>query len=124
VCVFYSYGILTAAQIYRNRNPAITADSKGLTARGFNKTRLGTIGWTDIRAWAMVQPEPGAPEAMTYAIYTDSGTLTWTEPANARLVWQRVVGDRRAAYRAIAEQLHATIAGRTGLPLHVIPPRQ
>jgi hypothetical protein len=72
----------------------------------------------------MVEPVPGATEAVTYAVYADGETLTWNEPANARLVWQRVAGDRRAAYRAAAERLHATIAARTGLPLHVIAPRQ
>jgi hypothetical protein len=124
LCLFYSIGLLVAVPIYRNGNPAITADANGLTARGYNREKLGAVGWKDIRTWAIVQTDPGVPESITYAVYTDRDTLTWTDPANARLVWQRVAGDRHAAYRAAAEKLHATIAARTGLPLHVIAPRQ
>ncbi len=116
-------GIAVAAQSHRNTNPAITADGAGLLAQGYNKEKLLFIGWKDVRVWAIAQPDPGASQSITYAVYTDVDTMTWTEPAHAKLVWQRVLGDHHEAYRAAAEKLHATIAARTGFSLHVIPPR-
>jgi hypothetical protein len=62
------------------------------------------------------------PIPPTYVVFTDKQTLSWQEPLTAKLAGRAIQGERHAAYEAAAQQLHALIAARTGLPLRRIVP--
>lgn len=99
------------------RRPEVVADPAGLTVRTGSSQTTKAIPWQEVRAWVVVSGQFGAKRPTTYIVFSDSQKLTWTEPEDAELGGRGVRGDRRAAYRERAEQLHAFIEARTGLPL-------
>lgn len=103
----------------RNRRPELLADDTGLTLRRGSNNRSGpsSITWANVRAWGVVPASPGSSRPAIYIIATDSYQLTWSEPPDARLPGRDVKGDRQAAYRERAEQIHALLVARTGQPL-------
>jgi len=129
---------LMQTQLYRNAHPAIEANARGITLRGYNNKSLGNVAWTDVRAWATeafsANHEYGAqahrPDTLDlgrqFIIATNNkgDSLAWDEPADAELNGARLATPeaRRAAYRERAATLHALIAARTGLPLRELPP--
>lgn len=117
-------GIYLRVISYRDdTSPSVVAGPDGFKLKKFNDRPLATMAWGDIRAWAVLPPEPGELAPVVYAVWSENQTLQWTEPPGARLAGSGVRGDRREAYRATARQLHALIAVRTGLPLRMIQPR-
>jgi hypothetical protein len=103
--------------------PPVAADALGIQLRKVNGMPASTVRWEDVRAWAVILPGDLMPIPPTYVVFTDEQTLSWQEPLTAKLTGRAVQGDRHAAYEAAAQQLHAQIAARTGLPLRRIMPR-
>jgi hypothetical protein len=101
----------------RRRAPIIVGDAEGLQRRVGNSATDVALPWQAIRAWVVVPPAAGSRRPPTYIVFADTKRLSWTEPEDAELGGRGVKGDRRAAYRERAAQLHAMIAARTALPL-------
>jgi hypothetical protein len=118
--LLYAFGFAWAWR--RRKMPAVTADERGLTVMTSQTTR---IRWRDIRAWGIMLGEAGRPT--TYLVFSSDQTLRWVEPEGVELGGRGVQSSRREAFAQRAEQLHALIAARTGIPLrrlHVTAGRQ
>lgn len=111
------FGWLLAATRRQQSRPAVIADDAGLRVSSSSSAKQGVLPWAAIRAWVVVPPAAGSRRPPTYIVFSDAKRLSWTEPEDAKLGGRGVKGDRRAAYRERAAQLHAIIAARTGLPL-------
>jgi hypothetical protein len=95
-----------------SRQPVIATD------QGIQRFNLA-IPWDLVSGWAVKLPPD--PSRRIYTIYSDFGNITWIEDAAFRLAGSNTPGDRKAAFRHGAEELHALIASRTGLPLRRQP---
>lgn len=114
---------LSCATAYRRRRikrPAVIADNQGLTSKTGRQDTTIFIPWGEIEAWAVRRLPRNGYEDRLYVVCSVNQTLTWVEPANAKLAGRRVEGDRQGAYRERAAQLHRLIAQRTGQPLREI----
>lgn len=97
--------------------PAITVDGYGITRRSSGQEKPANIPWQSITAWVVVPAPPGSRKPTRYIVFGDGHKIAWAEPADARLAGREVKGDRRQAYREMAERIHALIAARSGQPL-------
>ncbi len=97
--------------------PTITVDGFGITRRSSGQEKPVNIPWQSITAWVVVPPAPATNRPTRYVIFGDGHKITWAEPVDAQLAGRDVKGDRRQAYHALAERIHALIAARTGQPL-------
>jgi hypothetical protein len=96
----------------------VVVDQDGLALREWGaKKERGRIPWRDVRAWTVIQRGSSMRRKTTYILLSETQKVFWTEPEGAKLVGRGVHGDRKAAYRARAAQLHAVIAAHTGLQL-------
>lgn len=127
-CVFVAalatvIGVRLTAVTYRDQtSPTVSAERKRLALLKFNERSRVSIPWPEIRAWALLTPEPGETEPAGCVVWSaDDLLMEWRERPDAALAGAGVQGDRRAAYRERARQMHALIAERTGLAPRVIP---
>jgi hypothetical protein len=96
----------------------VKADDAGIMVATGNNGAAVVVAWAEVRAWGVIPPPPGTRRAARYIIFTDSYLrLMWQEPTEAMLAGRGVPGDRRAAYRQRAEELHALIVAKSGQPL-------
>jgi hypothetical protein len=128
-------GVVFAIARRADASQAVIADSFGIKGRVFataSQTKRRYVPWVDVRAWVVIPAEPQGRRPMRYILFANgpatrempAGTtikVYWNEPYGAQLSGRRVKGDRHVAYRERAEQLHALIAARTGLPLREFP---
>ena len=116
VLVFMALFYVLSNNRVRTAMPPIAANAVGITRQ---RARLPgvAIPWQNVHAFGVIPPTKGSPDPI-YLLFTDTVTLSWAEPKNARQRGQQVQGDRRVAYANAASALHALIVARTGLPLH------
>jgi hypothetical protein len=131
--VLFLAGLGVAFAIARraDASQAVIADSFGIKGRVFataSQTKRRYVPWVDMRAWVVIPANPQGRQPTRYILVAKgpatgempAGTtikVYWNEPYGRQLAGRRVKGDRGAAYREQAEQRHALIAARTGLPL-------
>ncbi len=80
--------------------------------------RIITIPWENVRQWVVVHFSDNPARGSRYGVY-GRGTkpIIWHERPDDRLA----SGGGRAAFAQRAEELHAMIAAKTGLPLLELP---
>jgi hypothetical protein len=101
----------------QRKQQAVAASDNVLMSQGLSRV---VIPWREIRAWGALPGAPDRKQPTIYIVMSETRSIIWSEPEDAGLDGTVPDGDRRVAYRARAEQLHAAIAARTGLPLREI----
>ncbi len=115
-----TYSVLFALARRQMRLPSVTVSATGLkgSASGSLYQKAQEIPWAEIRAWAIIPTaKTRGKRPTTYIVLADDKKITWVEPEHARLAGRGVQGDREAAFRERATELHALIVAKTGLPL-------
>ncbi len=100
-------------------NVAIDVYESGVKATCLENSTSTLLSWNEIVAWGYLDQSPSqrAEERgeVIYVIFSQQQTLYWTEALKNRLAGRHVRGDRHAAYAAMSEAIHATIASKTGM---------
>lgn len=118
------YSYLMVWTQWQTKVPTVIATASDITTKNHETKIASTVRWAEVRAWGVHLPRDPATMPTRYIIATEFRTLTWIEQPNAKLSGRMVRGDRKAAYRTMAAQLHALIVAKTNLPFHefVTPP--
>lgn len=99
--------------------PIVLVDVSGI--QGYSPlTRQETkIPWSDVIGWVAIPLTVDDDDTIWYVLFgADRLRIIWRVSASFQLAGGGVRGDRRVAFRERADELHALILARTGLPLH------